>query len=111
MTLRPYQNAVVEAAKAALSKHGSAVLQMPTGGGKTKAATALVSEHDGGVWFVCHRREIIRQASAAFCAAGIAHGIIAPGHKQRLAQPFRRLMGARVTPAGSNWDQFLRPAR
>lgn len=82
MTLRPYQIAVVDAAKATLAKHGSVVLQMPTGGGKTKAATAIVAEQGGGVWFICHRREIIRQASAAFTAAGIKHGIVAPDHPQ-----------------------------
>lgn len=78
MTLRPYQSAAVDAALVALADKGSAVLQMPTGAGKTKTATAIIEREDGPTWFICHRQEIERQASAAFTAAGIDHGIVSP---------------------------------
>ncbi|WP_158673349.1 DEAD/DEAH box helicase [Bosea sp. FBZP-16] len=76
--LRPYQVTAIDSALAALSNSGSAVLQMPTGAGKTRAATEIVRNEPGTVWFICHRQEIERQASAAFAAAGIGHGIISP---------------------------------
>lgn len=78
MTLRKYQEEAVEAMLAALARSGSAVLQMPTGAGKTKAATEIIKRHGKTVWFVCHRQEIERQASRAFSAAGIDHGIVSP---------------------------------
>lgn len=76
--LRPYQATAVESALRALATSGSAVLQMPTGAGKTKAATAIIERADKPVWFICHRQEIERQAAAAFTAAGIEHGIVSP---------------------------------
>lgn len=76
--LRPYQVMAIDSALAALSNSGSAVLQMPTGAGKTRAATEITKRWDGVVWFICHRQEIERQASTAFTAAGIDHGIVSP---------------------------------
>lgn len=81
MTLRPYQATAVESALRALATSGSAVLQMPTGAGKTKAATAIIERASKPVWFICHRQEIERQASRAFSAAGIEHGIVSPRAK------------------------------
>jgi DNA repair protein RadD len=80
--LRPYQTTAIESALQALTRSGSAVMQMPTGAGKTKAATEIVQRANKPVWFVCHRQEIIRQTSEHFTAAGIAHGIISPRHAQ-----------------------------
>jgi len=76
--LRPYQSKAVADIRRALSRKRSVVLQMPTGAGKTRAATEIVSTVRGGVWFVCHRQEIIRQAGKAFAAAGIDFGVISP---------------------------------
>lgn len=81
MSLRPYQQKAVEEALHALARSGSAVLQMPTGAGKTKAATEIIANHGGIVWFVCHRREIERQAARAFREAGIEFGIVSPRSK------------------------------
>lgn len=81
MTLRPYQETAVRSALGSINKAGSAVLQMPTGAGKTRAATAIIQEYNGVVWFICHRQEIERQASSAFSAAGIDHGIVSPRAK------------------------------
>ena len=81
MTLRKYQAESVKKTLAALEKFGSAVLQMPTGAGKTKTAMEIVAGHDGIVWFVCHRREIERQTAKAFREAGIEFGIVSPRSK------------------------------
>ncbi len=82
MALRDYQAAVIEGAYSALAVKGSAVIQMPTGSGKTVTAVEIARQEmaRGPVWFLCHRREIVRQAMRAFRKAGIAFGVIAPGH-------------------------------
>lgn len=78
MTLRDYQVDAIIRANSALNRSGSVVLQMPTGAGKTKTATEMVAAHDGIVWFICHRREIVRQAANAFRDRGIDFGVISP---------------------------------
>ena len=78
--LRRYQIAVVERALDALAATGSAVVQMPTGSGKTVVATAVVKRSEGPVWFVCHRREISRQATKSFAESGVEFGVVSPGH-------------------------------
>lgn len=76
--LRAYQRTAIESARSALTKSGSCILQMPTGAGKTRAATEVIATSRGVVWFVCHRQEIERQAAKAFAAAGIKFGIVSP---------------------------------
>jgi DNA repair protein RadD len=52
------------------------LLQLPTGGGKTHLAKALL----GGAslaQFIVHRKELIEQTSTAFTGSGIAHGFVA----------------------------------
>ncbi len=81
MELRPFQAALVEGARAHLRRGIRRLLiQLATGGGKTVIAAFII----GGVrtrglrvWFVVHRKELIRQTSATFQAVGIAHGFIA----------------------------------
>jgi DNA repair protein RadD len=79
--LRDYQADVLDRVLSALDVSGNVVLQMPTGAGKTVTAVELAHQKmsDGPVWFVCHRREIRRQAARAFKRAGVSFGIIAPG--------------------------------
>jgi superfamily II DNA or RNA helicase len=65
--------------------HRAPLLQLATGGGKTIVFTAItVSAHGRGkrVLVAAHRRELIRQASAKLTAAGVPHGIVAPGHPE-----------------------------
>lgn len=76
--LRPYQRNAIESARRALTKSGSCILQMPTGAGKTRAATEIVAHSRGVIWFVCHRQEIERQVAKAFTAAGIDFGVVSP---------------------------------
>jgi superfamily II DNA or RNA helicase len=76
--IRAYQRTAIESARRAPTKSGSCILQMPTGAGKTRAATEVIATSRGVIWFVCHRQEIERQAAKAFTAAGIKFGIVSP---------------------------------
>jgi DNA repair protein RadD len=84
--LRSYQAALVDQLRAAYRVGFRApLLQLATGGGKTHIFTAIAaSAHGRGkrVLVAAHRRELIRQASAKLTAAGVPHGIIAPGHPE-----------------------------
>lgn len=88
MTLRPYQAAVIESARRALTTKGSVVIQMPTGAGKTKVASAMLADADGTAWFICHRVEILRQAAKAFAEAGIEFGIVSPAIDPETRKPY-----------------------
>ncbi len=108
--LRPYQAEAVERLRDAYRRGARApLLVLPTGGGKTVVfshiAAAAVAK-GRSVLVLVHRRELIRQAAAKLAAAGVAHGIIAPGYAatadavqvasvQTLA---RRLDGMRQAP-------------
>ena len=60
---------------------GNVLLVVPTGGGKTVVFAEIARlEQRRRVLIVAHRRELIRQASAKLTAAGVPHGIIAPGY-------------------------------
>lgn len=81
--LRDYQQANIDEIRAHQAAGERSVLwQLPTGGGKTAGASYMAgraSERGRRVWFVCHRRELLRQSSEAFTAGGIRHGMIAAG--------------------------------
>lgn len=82
--LRPYQAEAVERLRDAYRRGARApLLVLPTGGGKTVVfshiAAAAVAK-GRSVLVLVHRRELIRQASEKLTAAGVAHGVIAPGH-------------------------------
>lgn len=83
MELRPYQSEIIEAARHHFGAGKRTVLiQLPTGGGKTVLAAKMIggaAERGNRTWFICHRREILKQASQTFRMAGIPHGIIAAG--------------------------------
>ena len=81
---RPYQEKAIADLRAAYAAGAKApLLVMPTGGGKTICFAAIsASAHGRGkrVLVVAHRRELIKQASTKLAAAGVPHGIIAPGY-------------------------------
>lgn len=56
--------------------HRRILLQLPTGGGKTKLATALLASA-ARAQFIVHRKELIEQTSRAFWGAGVPHSFIA----------------------------------
>ena len=84
VVLRGYQIRLVDDCLEALaSHHRAALLVAPTGAGKTVVIAALARHFVAlgkRVLVLAHRRELIRQASSKLKAAGLAHGIVAPGH-------------------------------
>lgn len=83
MQLRPFQDALVEGARGHLRRGvRRLLLQLATGGGKTVIAAFIiggVQSRGRRVWFVVHRKELLKQTSATFTAVGIPHGFIAAG--------------------------------
>ena len=83
MKLRPYQEQIIAEVKQAMMKgHRAVLMQMATGAGKTKTACEMVrTAHAKGkrVYWVCHRQELVSQASETFMAAAIPHGLITAG--------------------------------
>jgi DNA repair protein RadD len=82
--LRPYQLTAIEALRANIRAGvRRQVLQLATGGGKTKVASTLTENavsRNKRVLFLADRIELIDQASARFDAEGINHGIIQGQH-------------------------------
>ncbi len=80
---RGYQTTIIEQARRHFQSGKRRVLvQAPTGSGKTTLSARML----GGAaarghrsFFLVHRRELLRQASRTFTAAGISHGVIAAG--------------------------------
>ncbi|WP_455475315.1 DEAD/DEAH box helicase [Bartonella sp. B17] len=82
--LRPYQIECINALRAALRKHQSVLLRLPTGGGKTALSAFMagtVASRGGRVVFGVHRRELIRQTTETFDSVGIPYGVIASGYR------------------------------
>jgi DNA repair protein RadD len=83
ISLRPYQTATVDAARAAYwAKRRAPIVVLPTGGGKTIVFSAIAHAalaRGKRVLILAHRRELIRQASQKLTDAGVKHGIVAPG--------------------------------
>jgi len=83
ITLRPYQSDAVERVREALRSGCRApLLVAPTGAGKTvifSFVAAGAASKGKRVLILCHRKELIRQASRKLYDAGVEHGIIAPG--------------------------------
>jgi DNA repair protein RadD len=82
--LRPYQLESLERLRDNI-RNGvrRQVLQLATGGGKTKVAAALAqlaTEKSKRVWFMADRIELVDQASARFDAEQIPHGVIQGNH-------------------------------
>ena len=73
---------MIEGARAALKRHRRVLLQAPTGAGKTALASFMAGEtakRGRGVWFICHRAELVAQTSFTFAKFGIRHSFIAAG--------------------------------
>src|SRR5690554_3602434 len=82
-TMRPHQAESLAALRQSISNgKRRPVLQLPTGGGKTRIAVAIAESavaKSNSVLFLAPRRELIYQASERFTAHGIHHGIIMAG--------------------------------
>ena len=108
--LRPYQNQIVEDCRTAFREGDRKVLvQLATGGGKTVLGSFMVhgSSTRGKVcWWLVHRRELIRQASATFYDMQIPHGTIAGGH---VSDPLARVQVASIQTIARRLDRLPPP--
>lgn len=91
--LRYFQDDMLDQASALLRRGVKTILlQAPTGAGKTVLAGYMLktaSERNFSSWFICHRRELVKQSSTTFTRFGINHGIVAagfPGNRFRPVQ-------------------------
>jgi superfamily II DNA or RNA helicase len=88
IVLHSFQKDLVEKIEAAIATcAGKIILVLPTGGGKTVVASALIKRlvaQYRPVLFLGHRREIINQSSAKLHLNGVSHGIIMAGADQDL---------------------------
>lgn len=84
VTLRPYQQALIDGGRNAYREGKRSVLFcLPTGGGKTITASTIVhgaASRRNTVWWLTHRRELVAQASRTFYDLGIPHGTVQAGH-------------------------------
>lgn len=110
VTLRPYQDALLDGARQAFRERKRAVLlQLPTGGGKTVSGTKMIegSSAKGNVcWWLAHRRELINQTSKTFAAMGVAHGLIAGG---RSTDPHKKVQIGSVQTVARRLDTLTPP--
>ena len=82
LTLRDYQEKGIDTIRDALRLNNSVIYVLPTGGGKTAMAAAMVGRAcvlGKRCLFLVHRRELIRQTQDAFTLAGIHYGTIQAG--------------------------------
>lgn len=90
-TLRDYQSKIVAdvAAKVAAGVR-RLLLPLPTAGGKTVVAAAIVAEHVAAgkrVLILVHRRELTQQMASKLHAMGVDPGILQSGFTARPGQP------------------------
>lgn len=81
--LRPYQVDLKVNTSRAIKVHRRALLQLPTGGGKTAISSAMIEgcvRAGWDIWFLCHRDELVRQTSKTLQRMGIDHGYVAAGY-------------------------------
>ena len=97
-SLRPYQQEAKDNILAAWDECDSVMFQMPTGTGKTRLFTSLISDlkmwsilqsTDAKVLIIAHRVELIEQISESLDKYNISHGIIAGGKVRDLRNPIQ----------------------
>ena len=92
-TLRPYQQEAKEKIFATWDECDNVMFQMPTGTGKTRLFTSIisdikawgiVSQHSPRILIIAHRVELIEQISESLDKYKVPHGIIAGGKQRNL---------------------------
>lgn len=92
-TLRPYQQTAKEEIFAAWDDCNNVMFQMPTGTGKTRLFTSIISDikawgvlsnKDIKILIIAHRVELIEQISESLDKYRVSHGIIAGGKTRNL---------------------------
>lgn len=89
LTLRPYQEDMLDRTRAALQRHKRVLLQAPTGAGKTALTVYMMgraAEQGKRSMFLVHQTELLSQTSRALWAQKLEHGMIAAG-RSRSRQP------------------------
>lgn len=85
LTLRPYQQDMIDRTRAAMREHKRVLLQAPTGAGKTAITVHMMSraaEQGKKSVFLVHQNELLSQTSRALWAQHLEHGMIAAGRVQ-----------------------------
>jgi len=110
ITLRPYQQTIVDQLREAYSEGATAPLVcLPTGGGKTilfSHVTTNAVARGRIVYLLAHRAELVRQIAMTLARFACHHEIIAPGpiRRQVIADEFREhgrsFVGALATGRG-----------
>lgn len=65
----------------------SMLILSPTGSGKTVLTAFMLqsaARKNMSSWFICHRRELVKQSMETFDKTGVYHGVIAAGFPQNL---------------------------
>lgn len=87
----------------------SLVLQAPTGAGKTLLTAHMIgtaASKGFGAWFVCHRRELIKQSIRTFSQVGVKFGVCAAGWMEANRQPVQI---ASIQTLANRFNRLLRP--
>lgn len=108
--LRYFQKDMLDEASALLRRGvKSLLLQAPTGAGKTVLAGHMLktaSERGFRSWFICHRRELVKQSSATFTRFQIPHGIVAAGFD---SNRFRQVQVCGLQTLSRRYQQLAEP--
>jgi len=95
-TLRPYQQQAKEDIFSAWDECNGVMFQMPTGTGKTRLFSSIISDiktwsvrnnEDVKILIIAHRIELIDQISENLDRYKVSHGIIAGGKQRNLRYP------------------------
>lgn len=84
MKLRPYQQQMIDDARAALRRTSRVLLQGPTGCGKTALTVSMMgraAESGRRSMFLVHQNELLSQTSRALWQQHLEHGMIAAGKR------------------------------
>ena len=83
--LRDYQESAVQAVRDSFrAGHKHTLLVSPTGSGKTVIFSYIAAGMAGNnkrILIVAHRRELLKQISAALKSVGVAHAVMASGYR------------------------------
>ena len=76
MILRPYQTNLINDTRKSFHTHSKPLVVLPCGAGKTVCFADMahrhIDKHKGYVWFLVHRRELVKQTKDTFDEFGIS---------------------------------------
>ena len=85
LVLRPYQDKLIQDARASLVSSDSTLIVLPPGGGKTVLTARMMdgaARRGRRAVFAVHRKELLDQTVETMRLTGIDPGVIAPGHPE-----------------------------